>query len=424
MPGAAARRSATGTKTRRTATRVAAAVAIVAAGCSAASPTTSRPVPTRPASPGGASSTAGPATTTTPSHPATSAAVSCPQRILATLSEAQRVGQLFMVGEPLSSPDAQYVSAVKSYAVGGVILFGTSHSPVGELRALTDRLRATDASVVAKVGLYVATDQEGGQIQELSGPGFNPIPAAVTQGVTDPTQLQALATRVAAQLTQAGVNVNLAPVLDVVPPDFEAINQPIAAHDRQLGSDPAIVATHGVALVRGLQSVGVGATLKHFPGLGRVAGNTDTTAGVQDTLTTQRDPFLAPFASGINAGADFVMISLATYRQIDPGKPAVFSSIVMRDMLRRNLGFRGLIVSDDLGSSKQVIDVAPGQRAISYLNAGGDIVLVVKPASVIAPMVSAVQKETVDNPTFRQLVDNDTMAVLTAKQKAGLLDCR
>lgn len=347
----------------------------------------------------------------------------CPQRTLVKLTEAERVGQLFMIGEPLTSSDQATRQAIKGLAVGGVVFYGDSNAPVAAIRALTDRLQAVVAGATPSIGLFISTNQEGGQVQELAGPGFDAMPSAVVQGMTDPTSLEDDARRWGSELSQAGVNVDLAPVLDVVPPSFTAVNQPIARYQRELGNNPATVASHGVALVRGFQAAGVSATLKHFPGLGRVVGNTDTTSGVEDTLTTRHDAFLAPFASGVRAGARLVMISLATYSQIDPNNFAAFSSIVIRQMLRGDLGFRGLVISDDLGSAKQVLDVAPATRAVDFLAAGGTIVLVVRPVSDYAVMVAAVLAQAAANPTFRKLVDADALEVLTAKQAAGLLAC-
>lgn len=347
----------------------------------------------------------------------------CPRQTLDRLTEAQRVGQLFLIGEPLTSSDQPTQDAIGTLAVGGVVFYGNSDAPIGAIRALTDHLQAIAMSATQSVGLYIATNQEGGEVQELYGPGFDSIPTALIQGTIDPVALETDARRWGTELRQAGVNVDLAPVLDVVPATFTTINQPIGHYQRELGDNPATVASHGVAFLNGLQEAGVAATLKHFPGLGRVVGNTDTTAGVEDTVTTRHDPFLEPFAAGVRAGAQFVMISLAVYGQIDPSGPAAFSSIVIHQMLRDDLGFRGLVVSDDLGAAKQVLDVAPGTRAVDFLIAGGTMVLVVKPVSDFAVMVAAVLAQAADNPAFHQLVDTDALAVLTAKQSAGLLHC-
>lgn len=331
-----------------------------------------------------------------------------------------------MIGEPLVLPDAATRQALHDLPIGGVVLFGRSRSSATAIRALTDRLRAVASGAPGApsgVGLFVATDQEGGQIQNLAGPGFDPMPSAVMQGKTDPAVLHDDARGWATQLGLAGVNIDLAPVLDVVPPTFAAVNQPIAHFQRQLGENPAAVALHGAALVGGIQAAGVGATIKHFPGLGQVVGNTDNTASVADTTTTRHDPSLAGFAAGIHAGARFALVSSALYTRIDPTHRAVFSSVVMRDMLRGDLGFQGLVLSDDLGSAAQVSDVAPGTRAVDFLAAGGTIVLAVRPASAVAPMMAAVQAQAAASAAFRQLVDADALAVVAAKQAAGLLVC-
>jgi len=110
---------------------------------------------------------------------------------------------------------------------------------------------------------------------------------------------------------------------------------------------------------------------KHSPGLGRVAGNTDTTSGVTDTVTTRSDAYLQPFAAAVQAGMPMLMTSSAYYSRIDPQQPAAFSSTVIDGMVRGDLGFRGVVVSDDLANARQVAAWAPGDRAVLFLRAGG-----------------------------------------------------
>ncbi len=177
------------------------------------------------------------------------------------------------------------------------------------------------------------------------------------------------------------MNVNLAPVLDTVPAGFGS-NPPIGDLDREFGHTPAAVTAHGLAVVRGMAAAGIDVTVKHFPGLGRVTGNTDTTSGVSDTVTTRADPYLAPFRAAVEAGVPFVMMSTANYERIDEGTPAAFSPKIIGGMLRGDLGFRGLVISDDLGAAAQVADLSPGGRAVQFVAAGGDIVLTVDPRTV------------------------------------------
>lgn len=111
-----------------------------------------------------------------------------------------------------------------------------------------------------------------------------------------------------------------------------------------------------------MSAAGVITTVKHFPGLGRVRGNTDDTSGVTDGQTTSADPYLLPFTVGASAGASWLMVSSAIYTQIDAHTPAVFSPTIVQGLARDRLGFGGLIVSDDLGVAVQVAYLDPGAR--------------------------------------------------------------
>ena len=344
-----------------------------------------------------------------------------PATVLAAMTEAQRVGQLFMVGGAATGVSAATVSAVQAYHVGSVILTGRSSAGTAAVRTVTDGLQslATPAAT-GGVPLLISADQEGGYVQTLSGPGFSTMPTALAQGSWPATQLTAATRAWGAQLAGAGVNLDLAPVMDTVPPNMVATNQPIGRYQREYGNDPGTVATKGTAVLRGLHAGGVASAVKHFPGLGRVVGNTDTTAGVVDSVTTRGDPYLAPFAAGISAGASFVTVSLATYSRIDPARLAVFSPTVIQTMLRGDLRFPGVVISDDLGDAAAVQSVAPGDRAVGVLAAGGDLVLTVDP-TLIPTMVDAVLARAQTDPAFAAAVNASTLRVLIAKQQAGLL---
>jgi beta-N-acetylhexosaminidase len=308
------------------------------------------------------------------------------------------------------------VAAITEDHVGSVILDGTSSLSVGQTAAITAALQR-DAP--AAVPLLIATDQEGGEVQRLQGPGFSAIPSELEQGTLAPDALQTDATRWGQQLRSAGVTVDLGPVLDTVPPN-SGPNPPIGDLDREYGHDPTTVATHGVAAVRGLAAADVAATVKHFPGLGRVTGNTDTTSGVTDGVTTRTDPYLAPFAAAINAGAPLVMMSTAIYARIDPDHPAAFSSTIVTGLLRGTLGFTGVVISDDLGGAAQVSGYPVGARAVDFVAAGGDLVLTVD-ATQAATMTAALLARAASDPAFRAQVDAAALRVLREKQALGLL---
>ena len=336
------------------------------------------------------------------------------------LTLAQRVGQLFLVGVPADLAGAETVQAVDAYHFGSVLLPKNDDS-AAELAAAAAAIQALAPTATGGVRFLVAANQEGGEIQQLSGPGFGVMPSELVQGTWTTSALRAQAQTWGSELHAAGVNLNLAPVMDVVPQATAASNQPIGALDREFGYDPQGNGEHGVAYVAGMAAAGVASVAKHFPGLGRVIGNTDFTSDVVDTVTTADDPYLGSFRAVVNAGVPYVMVAEATYTQIDPSHLAVFSPAIMR-LLRNGLGFQGVILSDDLGEAAAVASIPAAQRAIDFLDAGGDLIT----SQDIGPaeqMAAAVVAQASASPSFRATVDADAKRVLAAKQAQGLLSC-
>jgi beta-N-acetylhexosaminidase len=270
------------------------------------------------------------------------------------------------------------------------------------------------------VRAFVAANQEGGEIQSMKGPGFSTIPAADVQGTLALATLQTEAARWGRELKAAGINFNFAPVFDVVPRGTDAQNQPIGVLHREYGHDATTVALHALAFVHGMTSAGVVTSAKHFPGLGRVTGNTDYTGNVVDTTTTTSD--LASFEQAVSGGVPFVMVALAAYTQIDPNHLAALSPIVIRQVLRGQLGFKGVVLSDDLGATVAVKNMPPGARAIEFLEAGGDMIIS-KTLSSATAMDSAILQRYQSDRSFSRIVDQAVITVLRAKRAAGLITC-
>jgi beta-N-acetylhexosaminidase len=385
-------------------------LAVLASACSADGSTSTASIPR--------SLSAGP----TVGPPLPSPAGACVGRVFGSMTEPQRVGQLFALGLADDRLGPAESAAIRDDHVGSVWFTQTTEAgatEVGDVAAAVQAL-ATRANT-AKVRFYVAANQEGGQIQALRGPGFSTIPTATEQGTLPASALRADAQTWGIELRDAGVNLDFAPVMDVVPTTMVSRNQPIGVLDREFGSTPSVVAAHGVAFIRGMEAAGVQTTAKHFPGLGRVIGNTDTSAGVVDNTTTPDDPFLSPFGAAIRAGVPFVMVALASYPRIDSTHLAAFSPTVMR-LLREQEGFDGVIVSDDLGAAAAVASLSPATRAIGFLEAGGDMI-VSKDVAPTRAMVSAVLAKAADDATLSTLVDAAVRRILVAKSHAGLLPC-
>jgi beta-N-acetylhexosaminidase len=380
------------------------------------------PPPSDAASP--SASPAAPSPQRSIAAPTSSASIepSCASQTLAGLSEPQRIGQLFNVGLDKDRLDAASRRAIVANHFGSVWYRAKTSIGVAGVRDVADAVQglATDEAT-GGVGFLVAANQEGGLIQALSGPGFSTIPSAVAQGKIDPGDLEAKAAMWGRQLRRAGVNLDFAPVADVVPAGTEARNEPIGQLKREYGHDPSVVASYVAAFIDGMSTAGVATTAKHFPGLGRVEGNTDFTSAVVDVVTTSDDAYLEPFTGAVAARVPFVMISLATYERIDPQHLAAFSKSVIVGVLRRDLGFRGVVMSDSL-TADAVSDTAPGQRAIDFIDAGGDMI-VLGPIDAAVPMARALAERAQRDPAFRARIDQSTLRILEAKDSAGLLPC-
>ena len=370
----------------------------------------------RPTGPSPASSTSAPspttATGTTPSAtaPATAAA-------LEGWSLEEKVGQLMMVGVDATSPKQASTEAVASQHVGNIFI-------AGRTTAGSQATQKVISSFTSKVGpdtthsapMLVATDQEGGEVQVLTGSGFSNIPSAMDQSTQPRDQLVASARTWGKELADVGVNMNLAPVADLVDIDRPSTNEPIGRWGREYGHDAATVSSKAGAFAEGMQASKVIPTYKHFPGLGRVTANTDTSADVVDRTTSRLpDAAVSVFAGAIAAGAQVIMVSSATYALIDPSAPAAFSSTIVTEMLRTEMGFTGVVITDDVSAAVQVQGVAAGERAVRAIRAGCDIVLASADPTVAADMVKALVAAAQSDPAFAARVDESAARVLALK---------
>ena len=373
----------------------------------------------------GSISTAGPATTApAPTDPAPTSNDPEPEVTdspssgpLEGWTLEQKVGQLLMVGADTSGPQIASIDAVSTHHVGNVFISGQTRAgaePVrGVITTLTD-LVGPDAT--HDTPLLVTTDQEGGQVQVLNGTGFSSLPSASEQATMSADDLLTKSRAWGQELADAGVTMNLAPVADLVDGPSPSSNGPIGKWEREYGHDAATTLDHATAFARGMEDAGLIATYKHFPGLGRVTDNTDTVAGVTDAVTTRSgDPAVSVFADAITGGAKVIMVSSAIYSLIDSSAPAVFSSVVVTDMLRGDLGFKGVVITDDVSTAVQVQDRTPAQRAVQAVRAGCDIVLASADATVVADMARALVTEAQSDPALAERVDESAARVLALK---------
>ncbi len=319
---------------------------------------------------------------------------------------------------PVTSLDAP----IAEQGLGSMLYLGGWQN-ASTVKAASTHLQQVSPTVDGtKVGMLVAADQEGGEVQQLTGDGFSTMPSGLEQAQLP--NLRSSAKAWGAELKGAGVNVNLAPVADTVPKSVGRANEPIGKWGREYGSTPDAAGAGALAFSRGMLDAGVQPTVKHFPGIGRITGNTDLTdQGINDTEMTTKDAHLAPFAQSIDeGGAKIVMIGSARYSKIDGQTPAMFSSKIIKGMLRGDLDFDGVVITDDVGAAKAVSATPVGERATKFVAAGGDIVLTADPGQV-GTMVSALETEAKQDTTFSRQLETSVTRVLTLKQDMGLLRC-
>ncbi|WP_245634762.1 glycoside hydrolase family 3 N-terminal domain-containing protein [Janibacter terrae] len=370
-----------------------------------------------PSSPSSKKTSSSTSTTTSASGPAAS---SCVASVRDAMTPTQQAGQLLMAAmQP--GPATGLDGPIGQQGLGSMLYLG-GWQDSGTVAAASAHLQDVSPTVDGtKVGMLVAADQEGGEVQQLTGAGFTEMPSALEQA-RDP-DLRASAKAWGAELAAAGVNVNLAPVADTVPAEIGRANQPIGRWGRQYGSTPAASSAGAEDFARGMQDAGVEPTVKHFPGIGRITGNTDLSAtGITDSTATTTDPYLAPFADNIEGGTRIVMVGSAHYSRIDGETPALFSKKIVDGMLREDLGFDGVVITDDVGAAEAVAATPVGARATKFIAAGGDIVLTADPGQV-PTMVSAIEGTAKGDPAFARQVTASVTRVLTLKEDMGLLRC-
>jgi beta-N-acetylhexosaminidase len=320
---------------------------------------------------------------TTPAHTAstggTAVSATRPVRrrshapIVTRLSAQQLAGQRIIYAYAGLKPPASLLSAIRAGEAGGVIFFGPNVSSVSQLRGVIAQLqRASQASPLHN-RLLMLVDQEGGEVRRLPGP-----PALSEKQIGQSANGASLAAAAGAgagtTLRAAGVNVNLAPVLDV----YRRSGNFIDEFQRSYSSNPGTVARLGQAFIGAQQPKDVAATAKHFPGLGAAARSQNTDlrpVKLSTPLATLRAVDEAPFKSAIAAGVKLVMTSWATYPALDSRRPAGLSPKVIGGELRGRLGFKGVTITDgiDAGAVKPFGSVA--RRAVLAASAGADLIL-------------------------------------------------
>jgi beta-N-acetylhexosaminidase len=312
----------------------------------------------------------------------------------AWLTPRQRAAQRVIFSYPGTTVPQALLDQIASGLAGGVIVFGDNVSSLAQITAAVQQMHEAARSSPVGAPLLVMTDQEGGEVRRLPGA---PVMSAKQIGQSpDPGAAAADAGYEAGLLLRgAGLNVNLAPVLDVfrTPGDFDDQFQ------RSFSMDPDVVATCGTAFIAAQQSAGVAATAKHFPGLGSATAQQNTDIGPV-TLTTSRHDLRT-----VDELPKLVMVSWATYTDLDPNNPAGLSPTIIHRELRHRLDFQGVTITDAIDAGALSALGTPAQNAVTAANAGMDLILeatrdVSHGQAVVDGLATALIDGTLDIPEF------------------------
>jgi len=284
--------------------------------------------------------------------------------MIQSLSLDEKIGQILMFGMHGTRVTDRVKRLITEKKLGGLILFLRNIESVGQLSDLTGGLQE-----LSPHPLFLSADQEGGAVLRLRH-GATLLPSAMGLGTLEPARTEKMAEICGKEMQAVGLNVNLAPVLDINDP----MNPGLGI--RSFGEDPERVIRHGLAYLQGIQSTGVLATVKHFPGKGRARLDSHLDLPVLPLGRSQLDEWeLKPFRAAIDAGVDLVMTSHCVYSEIDD-LPATLSAKILTDLLRTELGFKGILITDDMEMGA-ISRYHPGPAAsLKSFEAGADQILI------------------------------------------------
>jgi beta-N-acetylhexosaminidase len=284
-------------------------------------------------------------------------------------ARARRIaGRMLMVGFPGRELESATAALLRDIHPAGVILFSRNYESPAQVASLIDA--AVEAADDPQ--LLVAIDQEGGRVNRFTAP-FTLFPGAREIGATaNDYMAYEVGKAMAIELLASGVNVDLAPVLDV---DSNPDNPVIGP--RSFGPDPYLVSRMAMQMLSGMQDAGILACGKHFPGHGDTSEDSHLKLpSVDHGLDRLLEVELVPFADAVDAGIDMIMTAHVVVRGVDPERPATLSSDILSGLLKTRMGYRGAVVTDDLEMKAIADNFGRTEAALRAVGAGADLLLV------------------------------------------------
>ena len=339
------------------------------------------------------------------------------------LTLQQKVGQMFICGFDALTPNDHARTLIEEHKVGGIVYFRRNVQQLSQLAELSASLQAMAASG-GQLPLIISIDQEGGMVARIDHEGISRIPGNMALGATGSEEYSYQVARIGGQELRAlGINMNFAPCLDV---NNNPLNPVIGV--RSFGEDPKAVAGLGSAAIKGYQEEGVSATAKHFPGHGDTSIDSHLgLASVPHDRARLEQVELYPFKRAIESGVDAIMTAHIAFPAFEPdGIPATLSHAVLTGLLREEMGFEGLIVTDCLEMHAIAKEYGIPEGAVRSIEAGADCVLVSHTLSDQQAAISAVIEAVTSGRIPEERIDASVERILALKKrnadKAGTLE--
>lgn len=336
--------------------------------------------------------------------------------MMSRMTLEEKIGQLLMVGVEGTTMDQTAERLIREQHAGGVIFYQSNFKKTGDAVKLVNDLKAANKTGAAP--LLLAVDQEGGKINRLPA-DFETIPDSRTVGKSnDASMAKALGGLLADELRVMGLNLNLAPVLDI---DSNPKNPVIGV--RSFGNNPELVAKMGVAEMQGLQEAGIIAAVKHFPGHGDTSVDSHRELPVVIKTLDQLQKFeWVPFRSAIEGGADVVMAAHILFPRIDNEVPASLSRIIIGEQLRGTLGFDGVVITDEMTMGAIANNYGVVNGSLQAILAGSDIVMVAHDYAKMRSVYDKLLKSAKDGTLSEERIDESVRRILSLKLKYAISD--
>lgn len=367
--------------------------------------------------PASSAATAAPSSSVVPPTPSpTQSEIDAIQQQINEMDLKTKIGQLLIIGLDGYRLNDTSRRMIRDYKVGGFILFKDNIETADQTVTLLNELKAANNGNA--VPLWLSIDQEGGRVSRLPAE-FRPTPSAKEiASKKDLAYTRGIAEAIGAELKALGFNMDFAPVLDI---NSNPKNPVIG--DRAFGTTPQTVIAHGMESVFGINASGVAAVVKHFPGHGDTAVDSHHDLPiVEKTVEQLKQLELLPFAEAIKQDVDAIMVAHLLMRQIDEKHPASISKTVITDLLRKQLGYDGVVITDDMTMGALLKGNKIGDAAVQSILAGTDIVLVCHEDKLQLEVLQALEAAVNNGTLTEQRIDESLTRLLRLKQKYNLFD--